>query len=699
MKFFQTKKLIVALLLWFPLSLFSVQSAQSTEFIPQTSTKNPVIKKKKKKKLVTNQIKKNDVTNQKITPGLHSVDQKNTEKSADHTTQVPVKIDANNITVDAKDKNPMQATGPAQASMQSVKATGKIVKEVYANRNMIYLNSANPYDRSFRYRTTADGILVTTYGDNKKNPMLDAKIAVRFRYDGGTDALVRTASTPVTLAGAPLVIPGSSIQKSTLWLRELFMKISLDHNPTESLYYLKFGSFPYELGRGIALGSAYNSGGFLGLDPRFSIDQFAPGGLLHADIVKGTLSGDLYYAMLSNPNASFKENTEVIRLNELTEYPSKGYRGLNRQVWITAGALHWKAINLKDLKLNVDPYAYMFVSPDQNLEFAADSDSQLYAIGTALEFKTGKFEWGFDTAFQGGQTRVKAWDRNYTKLVNDDGTVTVQYTKVYTDADFTILANATTDNQDVIAAAPKGFDQNGLEIGTSGLYNGPDRFRPTQKFFYHGYFFVTDASYELIKRQLKICADTGFVSGHLDNFNDINSFTQAQMEHQNFDGFIPLQSVYSGKRIQHLVMLNTGVPRFTVQNPAVSLDQQHVASRITGVATLTDKFTNLAYTGLGLECTPTKFADQKAMIKPVALYYWMAQAPNLADGTIASHALGTALSVEFMATIKECLDMGGYVGWMIPGKQYQQFAGTQLKGGKLGSDTAYVLNFTMTYKF
>ena len=160
-----------------------------------------------------------------------------------------------------------------------------------------------------------------------------------------------------------------------------------------------------------------------------------------------------------------------------------------------------------------------------------------------------------------------------------------------------------------------------------------------------------------------------------------------------------MQSVYSGKRLKHLVMLNTGVPRFTVQDPQLSLDQLNATSRVTGVTTLTNAFTNLAYTGIGFDYTPDKFADQKALIKPTALYYWMLESPSLTDGSISSHALGVALSLEFKATIKECLDMGGFVGWMVPGKQYKQLAGTQLKGGKLGSDTAYVLNFSMTYKF
>lgn len=587
----------------------------------------------------------------------------------------------------------------ARTSRALIKTTGKVVKEVYANRNMIYLNNANPYDRAFYYRTTADGILVSTYGDNEKNPLVDAKIAVRFRYDVGASAVIQTAPSSVNIAGASVTVPSSSIQKSTLWLRELFMKVSLDSNSDKSLHYVKFGSFPYELGRGIALGSAYSSGGFLGLNPRFSIDQFAPGALLHTDIIKDSLSGDLYYAMLANQNTSFADNTEVIRANEIREFPFNGFRGLNRQVSMLAGALHWKAIKAKDLKLDVDPYAYMYVSPDQKLEFTADSDSQLYAIGTAVEFKSGSFEWGFDTAFQGGNTAIKAWDRNYTTLVNDDGVATVQYTKVYTDDTYTTLAIANTANQAIVQASDKDFSQNGQEIGTSGLWNGIDRFRPAQKIFYHGYFFVTDMSYELVEKQLKLCADTGFVSGQLDDYNDINSFTEAQRMHQNFDGFVPVQSVYSGKRIQHLVMLNKGIPRFVVQTPTVPLAQQHIASRVTGVTTLTDKFTNLAYTGCGLEYTPAKFAEQKALVKPVVLYYWMVEAPTQADGTLSSHALGTALSLAFQATIKECLDMGGYVGWMVPGKQYKQFAGTQLKGGKLGSDVAYVLNFTMTYNF
>lgn len=599
--------------------------------------------------------------------------------------------------------------GTAQASEQSFEWNGKLVKEVFADHGMNYLNNANPLDRSFRLRTTADAVFLAAYGNNKKNPFVDAKMALRLRYDVGSPALVKTAAGSTTIAGTTQATSPASIQKTIFWLRELFLRVSLDQQLEGSKHFVKFGSFPYELGRGISLGSAYNSNGFLNLNPRFSIDQFAPGGLLYTDIVPGTLHGELYYAILNNPNSSLSENSEKIRTNQIRTFESD-VRGLNTQAWITSGALKWKAINLGSLKLNVDPYAYMYISPDQKLEFPADSNSQLYAIGTALEFKQGKFEWGLETAFQGGHTNVKAWDRNYTNLVNDNGVATIVYTKVY-QGNTTTPAIVDNTNKDYVTASEKSYTQNGQEIGGSGLWNAVDRFRPEQKIFYHGYFFVTDMSYELIEKQLRLCFDTGFVSGQLDDYEDVNSMNQSQLMNQQFNGFVPIQSVYSGKRIQHLVMLNTGVPRFVVQYPQLTTKELNVQSRVMGDATLTDKFTNLAYTGIAFEYTPKKFADQKALIKPAAFYYWMVDAPTLlptgttvstldaATFTPASHALGAAVSITFEATIKECLNMGGYFGWMIPGKQYKEFAGLQLKGGKLGSDVAYVLNLAMTYKF
>ena len=583
---------------------------------------------------------------------------------------------------------------------------------------MTFLNSTIENDCSFRYRTTLDGNGVWKYGDLPKNPGVEIKISGRIRYDVGTDALVKTTPVPALVVGVPISVPSSSIGKTIPWLRELCMKISLDEHEDGSDHYLKFGSFAYELGRGIALGAAYSSGGFLGLDPRFSIDQFAPGGLLHTDIVHDVLTADVYFSLLSNPNGSYRENNAPIHKQQVfdKDYTSIS-RGPNSGSYIVSGSLNWKAIDLKDCKLVVKPYAYIHPSPDQKLEFEADTDSLLYGIGNAFEFKTGKFEWGFDGAFQGGNTQIKAWDRNLITLKNGngviaDGTATFLYTKVYADDTFTALAPVTTVNQAAVKNAPQGFVQNGQQIGTSGLYNAIDRFRPAQKEFYHGYFWVTDASYELIDKQLKLCFDTGLSSGQLDDLYHIAGLSEQELAHRDFNGYVPIQSVYSGSRIQHLVMLNTGVPRFTVLDPSLDTKSLHVPSKITGTESLTDKFTNIAYAGSGFEWNPSWFVDQKLLFKPVAIYYWMVQAPYLpkpvvdgapdatAPNIVASHALGTALSLEFEATLKECINVGGYAGLMIPGKQYQQFAGIKIKGDeRLGSSMAYVVNFFMAYKF
>ena len=600
------------------------------------------------------------------------------------------------------------------ASNKSYKLGGKLQKELFANRNMNFLNDDITNDCSFRYRTTLDGNVVAQYGDLPKNPAVEIKISGRLRYDVGTDALVKTMPVPALVVGVPITVPSSSIGKTIPWLRELCMKISLDEHEKGSDHYLKFGSFAYELGRGIALGSAYASGGFLGLDPRFSIDQFAPGGLLHTDVVHDILTADFYFSLLSNPNGSFKENNAKIHAQQVMRDPSiSDSRGPKAGVYIASASLNWKAINLDDCKLTVNPYGYIHPSPDQNLEFTADVNSQLYGIGNAIEFKVGKFEWGFDGAFQGGNTRIKAWDRNLITLKNDNGIADFQYTKVYSDALLTVPAVVTNDNKANVVAGPKGFVQNGQPIpliaGSVQLWNGNDRFRPEQTQFYHGYFWVTDMSYDLIDDQLKLCLDTGLSSGQLDDLFHINGLTEADLANRNFNGYVPIQSVYSGKRIQHLVMLNTGVPRFTVQDPSLNLKQLHVPSKISGTDSLTDKFTNIAYAGSGFEWKPAKFTDQKLLFKPVAIYYWMVQAPYLplkngqdssAQRIVASHALGTALSIELEATLKECINVGGYAGLMIPGKQYQQFQGTRIKGDeRLGSSTAYVVNFFMAYKF
>jgi hypothetical protein len=426
--------------------------------------------------------------------------------------------------------------GTSQKAKQAFSGSGKVVKEVYAARNMTLLNNANAYDRNLRLRTTADGTFLTGYGVNEKNPSVDAKMSLRLRYDVGTPALITTAPGTVSVSGVDLASSSVSIQKHIFWVRELFVRISLDNDPETSRHYVKFGSFPYELGRGISLGSAYASGGFLGLNPRFSIDQFAPGGLLHTEFIPDVLQGELYWSLLNNPSGSLEDNKAVIRANAITEFNNGGIRGLNQQAWIASAALSWKALALENVQLDIKPYTYMHVSPEQKLEFTADSSSQLYAIGTALEFNYDKFSWGFEGAFQGGSTNINAWDRNYTSLENRNGVVTAVYTKVYTDDTYTTKAVVTDVNKQAVTTCDKNYTQNGQEIGTSGLWNGVDRFRPQQKVFYHGYFFVTDFSYDILEKELSYIFDVGISSGSLDQYEQVNDMTQEQLlnQHQKY---------------------------------------------------------------------------------------------------------------------------------------------------------------------
>ena len=77
---------------------------------------------------------------------------------------------------------------------------------------------------------------------------------------------------------------------------------------------LTFGAFPFELGRGIALGVAYAlDASDLGFISEYAVDQFAFGGKLSGELVKGSLFYDLYAAILDNKSASFNQTNAKIR--------------------------------------------------------------------------------------------------------------------------------------------------------------------------------------------------------------------------------------------------------------------------------------------------------------------------------------------------------------------------------------------------
>ena len=590
-----------------------------------------------------------------------------------------------------------------ESSTAKLKLSGKFQTEgnILVNGTALNSEKVGSFDGSndvvSKVRTTFDGKVGIDFVND-----ITVGLGLRARFDAGGNTLVKAAGQSTTIAGVAIDLPSLSIDKHLFWMREAFIDVPFGTDNVPA--YFKFGMFPYELGRGISLGSAYKTNGFVGFAPAYSIDQYAPGALFHVDLpfLQNTIGFDAYVSLLENKSDSFKNNVEKIYANELLEGgDTQLVRGPSSQSWLTAVALHAKPIDLEHTKISIDPYLMYRLAPNQSLEFPADSESQLITVGTSIDFELGDFTWGMETALNRGQQDIRGWDRNYTQLATDNnGNVIARYSKVTTDAGLTNLAAASKANASFVKGGSNGVAQNGQQIGTSGLYNAADRFRPSQIKQYGGWFLVTDATYTTPCKQFKIAAEAGFVSGDLDTFENANTMNADQLRNQQYNGFVPVHSIYSGRHISHMVMLDVGIPRFS-QFDYGQDDGGANTSDAMGGETFSSTMTNVAYVGLGLAYSPNYFKANKVAFKPSVIQYWSPESPMMSSGKIASSNLGTAIGLGVVGKIKEYLDLEGYVGMFIPGQQYTDMKGVSIEKGKavIGDNNAYYARLAVACKF
>lgn len=594
---------------------------------------------------------------------------------------------------------------------------GRCVQEAFFSHNMATLNQQNWADCSFYLRTTADYFFSMAYG-KYEDPRIMFYDAIRFRFKWGGATETKNENSAVRVADVEQSVKGTPINKHVLWMREGWLKVKLGESDLNN--YFQLGLVPYQVGRGISLGSAYEAQGFLGFVPGWSIDQYAPGVLLSFNPIKERLIIDGYIALTENKQTGVDSNSERIRANQIDGAPS---RGLGRQSFITALRADVLVFQKDKKKINIEPYIVIQHAPDQDLEFTNDINSDLGTAGLAVEGTYNRFSWGFDGAVNFGEFDIPAWDRNEIKIVKDSVSANLieQYTKVYSDDPSLVTkptaAAVTKAISDLVKAAPKGTEFNGKKIGevpsSTGedlisIYNGFDRFRPEQRKILRGYFAVADCSYDVIPKDLVVSFGAGYASGEIDKQKDTNKMSSDCLMNEKFTGFLPLQSVYQGKRLRHLVIFNLGVPRFASENPAADL----MGKNVTGViqSSTINEMTNIAFVGGRLDWKPSILKKYKFNFAFNLIPYWQPQVPlYVATDTDsgkkelcpASHFLGTEITPELSAVFYNKLKFYTYFGVLIPGQLYKDMCGTPIGKEKLpsGSDIAYVGNVGLTYLF
>ncbi len=565
--------------------------------------------------------------------------------------------------------------------------------EVFYVKNGEYF-SGSPLDQWVYAQSTWDFTTHTRIGNS-----LTSKLTLRNKAKWGNTRSIFATTERLKIVDFYISGHNHSFNRLLPWLRKAWLRVSVNDAfgvKSDGKHYLKFGVFPYEVGRGISLGSAYAiTPGVLGFFSDNTIDQYAFGASLRGDIRSdGSLKYDVYTALLENSSGSFSQTTEVVNTNSVSS-PSI-YRGFGDINSLLVGKLFFKAFETKSWGcLTFEPYVVYDWVPAQKVEVNSDANVKLGTFGAAVEYVNDKYEFGFESAFNFGRQYVKAWDRNTVLAVRDadTGYLKEAYNSVYTDVNLTTRAAVTDANKDVVDnQSIKGPAFNGQRIGTSDLYNSLYRFRPGYANKFAGNMFVVDGTYYFKPDILSVSLAGGCASGD-EHPNIVLDAPEDTERNSTYGGFIGLQEIYSGKRVRSVFVIGGQRIVRPLSSPELRImrERQLYAVNVSG-------FSNLVYAGANVSWTPSKY-EKKLKLSSNALYYWQDKATDRyclalkgSDTSTdldssASKALG--LEINLFLDVKWLENFKGFIAtaFFVPGKHFEEVIGKPVNAAQLAEVT------------
>lgn len=586
--------------------------------------------------------------------------------------------------------------------------------ETFYGKNINLLNNNNDADRVYFSRHTLDFTFDVLYGKKAyKDTISEFSFTVRNRSIwGNPESIARTTEAETKILETVGRPHRHAIPRHIFWMREGWLLFDIGkaiHLPFKNKHTFTIGSFPFQLGRGISLGDAFAVGPeVLGFYTDTIIDQYAFGAKFNGILLADYLTYDLYAAILQNKSSSLSETGKKI-LGQEYDHLKRPERGSGKINFLIAGRLNWEVFNNKLGTLNLEPYTLFNSAPEQQVEFLGDASSKLGTIGFAGEFYGDKFEAGFDYALNLGQQRVKGWDRNQVEEENRDGFVALANSNVRVDnpdngpkALYMPKTKAGKQVQKIIDETFRNESQNGKEIGfvegVGNLFNTNNRFRNPFTNRYEGWMFVFDASYWVYKQDLKLAATAGVASG-----DDNPNFETKDGE---FSGFIPLQEIYSGKRVKSAFVLGgAGKLRRPLSSPNTVQAPSRFAQNVSG-------FTNLIFLGSGATWQPTNW-PKGLKVRPNILAYW----EERSTGNARTY-LGAETNIFLNYYLFEQLEFFFVGSIFFPGTFYADRKGIPISERQeddldnldrtgfeedripdLGNDIAYTFNLGLTYEF
>ncbi len=604
--------------------------------------------------------------------------------------------------------------------------SGVFKPETFAGDNISMLNNRNcGFDKVWYARHTLDL--------NGKAKFLQGGIPVAETFGtirnrgiwGNPSSIAKTTDATTKVVDSVGGSHSHSIPRHIFWMRECWLKFDIAKAVGLSFsnkHEFTLGLFPFQLGRGIALGDAYATGPeTLGFYTDFIVDQYAPGAKFSGDILTDVLRYDLYAAILQNKSSSLSDTGAKI-LGQQYGFIANPGRGFGKINYLVASRIMWHLINNGANKVNLETYAFYNNDPEQKVEFLGDAHARLGTLGFAGNYINDRVEIGFDTAVNFGQQKVKGWDRNVIKEANVDGRVSVVNSHVVSNpGGASIPFVRGSQAQTIIDTTFESQSQNGQIIGTVAgpigyltpgpitLQNKALRFRDPYSVGYHGWMFVGDFAFWFRDHTLRWAAEAGAASG--------GRHPHSEVKNCSYDGFIGLQEIYSGNKVKSAFVLG-GAGRLPRPLATPESDQA-----INPFSVSTSGFTNLIYGGSSVLWKPK--LNREFNIQSNVLAYWEDRAIKKFDALTksdlpsdASKFLGVETNVfvnYFPFTSMKFYFVGSL---FFPGQHYTDIRGKPLNAEQeaaldeldatgfdadfvpnIGDNTAWTVNAGIEFKF
>jgi len=606
--------------------------------------------------------------------------------------------------------------------------SGVFKPETFFGKNINWLNNDNDFDKSIVMKHVLDLSLNVLYGaETYGEKIAEFLCQVRNKAVWGNSEIISTNFADIKVLDAIRGAHKHGFSRHIFTIRQLLFWFNIGkalNLPFKNIHTFTLGAFPFQLGRGIALGDAYATGPeTLGFWSDSFVDQYAFGAKFSGEIFPKIVSYDLYTAILQNNSTGIADTEKTVLAQEFDglAHPKRGFGKIN---YIVAGRFNWNVFDNSWLgRLTVEPYGLYNNDPEQKIEFPADASSKLGTVGLAGEFYGKRFECGFDYAVNFGQQRVKGWDRNIVKENNRNGVVVLINDNV--NANYTDLQGQQqsepapfvpgSDAQKIINTTDRAESQNNQEIGTVSslgylqneqgtlieLQNSKGRFGDPYTNKYQGWMFVADAGYSFTRnKDLFVAVAAGVASGD-DNPN-------FETKDGTYDGFIGLQETYSGKRVRSVFLLGGAGKAKRLLSTPTPKDIQAPSTKAQAVS----GFTNLIFAGTALRWKPSDW-KKPFEINPNVYAFWQ-QHPIGNARTF----LGTEAALFINYSLLKDLKIFWVSSLFFPGSHYKDRMGTPVFTEKereffdsenptgkqdripgLGNNVAYTFNLGLIYTF